>query len=84
MHTQNEQDQEWKVCVSSCYNLDPQKIKIWHTKFFSRLLDSVKFIMFKIIYSMHFESSIFLSNVPTNALTVHDVTVAILLQLVSS
>ena len=32
---------------------------------------------------MHFES-IFLSNVPTNALTVHDVAVATLLQLVSS
>jgi len=60
MHTQNGQYQEWKVCVSSCYNIDPQKIKAWHTKFFSRLLDSVKFIMFKSIYSMHFESVFFI------------------------
>ena len=82
MHTQNEQYQEWKFCVSSCYNMDPQKVKVWHTKFFSRLLDSIKFIIFKIIYSMHFES-VFLSNVPTNALTVCDDTVATLLQHVS-
>lgn len=83
MHTQNEQDQEWKVCVSCCYNIDPQKIKVWHTKFFSRLLDSLKFIVFKIIYSMHFES-IFLSNIPTNSLTVRDVTVSTLLQHLAS
>jgi len=39
--------------------------------------------MFKIIYFIHFES-IFLSTVPINALTVHDVTVTTLLQHVSS
>jgi hypothetical protein len=57
----------------SCYSINPQKIKVWHTKFLCWRPGSTKFVIFKIIYSVHFES-IFSFNVPTKCI-VHDIIV---------